>query len=158
MIMKIDRALIRRNLDRRFGELRALTQFAARPRTGWIRSIRQGLGMNAAQLAERMGVSQPRIIALERAEATGSVNLRSLQRAAEALDCALVYVFVPKEPLEQMVRKRARIVAAQRLAGIEHTMRLENQATSNDAQDERLREISEQLVAHASGALWARRP
>ena len=114
--------------------------------------------MNAAQLAERLGVSQPRIIALEHAEATGSVNLRSLQRAAEALDCALVYAFVPKEPLEQVVRKRARIVAAQRLAGIEHTMRLENQATSNDAQDERLREISEHLVAHASGLLWARRP
>lgn len=156
--MKIDRILLRRNLDRRFSELRPLAQLAAKPRAGWIRSIRQGLGMSAAQLAERMGVSQPRIIALERAEATGSVNLRSLQRAAEALDCALVYAFVPKEPLEQVVRKRARIVAAQRLAGVEHTMRLENQATSTDAQDERLREISEHLVAHASGALWARCP
>jgi predicted DNA-binding mobile mystery protein A len=156
--MKLNRSLLRRHLDQRFAQLRPVAQLAAKPQTGWIRSIRQSLGMTAAQLAERMGVSQPRIIALEHAEATGSVNLKSLQRAAEALNCRLVYAFLPDEPLEQVVRKRARVVAAERLAGVEHTMRLENQATSSEAQDERLREASEHLAAHANGSLWARRP
>jgi predicted DNA-binding mobile mystery protein A len=113
--------------------------------------------MTAAQLAERMGVSQPRIIALEHAEAEGAVTLKSLKRAAEALNCRLVYAFVPNAPLEQVVRDRARVVASERLADVEHGMRLENQATSREAQEERLQEASDQLAANAHGSLWAKR-
>lgn len=149
------RSLLRKHLDQRFAQLRPLAQLAAKPQTGWIRSIRQSLGMTATQLAARMGVSQPRIIALERAETSGAVNLKTLQRAAEALNCRLVYAFVPNEPLEQAVRKRARAVASERLAGAEHTMRLENQGTSSEAQDERLRETTDYLTLHADGSLWA---
>jgi predicted DNA-binding mobile mystery protein A len=154
---KISRRLLRRTLDQRLAQLRPVAQLAAKPPLGWIRSIRQSLGMTAAQLAERMGVSQPRIIALERAEAEGAVTLKSLKRAAEALNCRLVYAFVPNEPLEQVVRDRARVVAGERLAGVEHNMRLENQATSSEAQEERLQEASEQLAANAHGSLWAKR-
>jgi len=148
------RALLRKHLDQRFAQLRPVAQLAAQPQTGWIRSIRQSIGMTAEQLAARMRVSQSRIIALERAETTGAVNLKTLRRAAEALDCRLVYVFVPNEPLEQVVRKRAQAVAHERLAGAEHTMRLENQGTSTEAQDERLKEATEYLTLHADGSLW----
>jgi predicted DNA-binding mobile mystery protein A len=154
---KISRRLLRKSLDQRLAQLRPVAQLAAKPPLGWIRSIRQSLGMTAAQLAERMGVTQPRIIALERAEAEGAVTLKSLKRAAEALNCRLVYTFVPNEPLEQVVRNRARVVAGERLAGVEHSMRLENQATSSEAQEERLQEASDQLVANAHGSLWAKR-
>jgi predicted DNA-binding mobile mystery protein A len=149
------RNLMRKHLDQRLGQLRPVAPLVARPETGWIRSIRQSLGMTAAQLAQRMGVSQPRIIALERAEATGAVELKTLQRAAEALNCRLVYAFVPNEPLEQVVRKRAHAVAVARLAGVEHAMRLENQGTSPEAQDERLKEATDYLAEHADGSLWA---
>lgn len=113
--------------------------------------------MNAAQLAERMGVSQPRIIALEHSEAVGAVNLKTLQRAADALDCNLYYVLVPKEPLEQVVHLRAKSVAAERLANVEHTMRLENQPTSPESQDKNLQEVAETLVAQSPQLLWNHR-
>src|ERR1700687_110476 len=154
---KISRRLLRKSLDQRLAQLRPVDQLAAKPPLVLIRSIRQSLGMTAAQHAERMGVTQPRIIALERAEAEGAVTLKSLKRAAEALNCRLVYTFVPNEPLEQVVRNRARVVAGERLAGVEHSMRLENQAPSSEAQEERLQEASDQLAANAHGSLWAKR-
>src|ERR1700687_1412050 len=121
---KISRRLLRKSLEQRLAQLRPVAQLAAKPPLGWIRSIRQSLGMTAAQLAERMGVTQPRIIALERAEAEGAVPLRSLKGAAEALNCRLVYTFVPNEPLEQVVRNRARVVAGGGLAGGGDSMRV----------------------------------
>lgn len=53
------------------------------PECGWIRAIRDALGMTSQQLATRMGVTQPRITELEQAEAAGRVTLSSLQRAAD---------------------------------------------------------------------------
>lgn len=155
--MRQNTAIVRRQLDTRFAKLRPLVHFASKPPAGWIRAIRQGLGMNAAQLADRMQVSQPRIIAMEHSEAMGAVTLKTLQRAAEALNCTLVYALVPKEPLEQVVHNRALNVAAERIANVEHTMRLENQPTSAESQDQRVREVAETLVERASSTLWNHR-
>jgi predicted DNA-binding mobile mystery protein A len=148
------RALLRKHIDQRMAQLRPVAQLADQHQTGWIRSIRQSLGMTAEQLAKRVGVSQPRVVALEKAEPTGAVELKTLQRYAEALNCHLVYAFVPNEPLEQVVRKRALAVAGERLARVEHSMRLENQGTPPEAQDERLKEAADYLVRHADGSLW----
>ncbi|MBS0312545.1 MAG: helix-turn-helix domain-containing protein, partial [Proteobacteria bacterium] len=63
-----DRASARRQLDKRLsqlGNIEALT----RPPRGWVKAIREALGMTSAQLAKRMGVSQPRVFTLEQAEA-----------------------------------------------------------------------------------------
>ena len=78
-----------RHLDKRFASLRPLAK-NARPPKGWLRAIRDALGMTTAQLARRLGVSQPRIIELEQSEISGGVTLNTLQRAAEALGCRLV--------------------------------------------------------------------
>jgi predicted DNA-binding mobile mystery protein A len=77
----------------RFAKLKPVTTEASRPPRGWI------LGMITAQFAKRLGVAQPRIIELERGEADGNITLKSLQRAAEALGCRLVYTLVPERPL-----------------------------------------------------------
>ena len=69
-----------------------------RPGRGWIKAIREALGMTTGQYAKRLGVSQPRVAALERAEADGVVTLKSLRQAAEALDCDFVYALVPRKP------------------------------------------------------------
>jgi predicted acyl esterase len=48
--------------------LRALKPLAgaSRPRTGWIRAIREALGMTSAQLASRVGVARQSLDDLER--------------------------------------------------------------------------------------------
>jgi predicted DNA-binding mobile mystery protein A len=59
--------------------------------------------MTMAQLARRLDVSQPRIVAIERAEVSGAISLATLERAAEALGCSLVYALVPRASLEKTV-------------------------------------------------------
>src|SRR5258708_3892029 len=93
-------------LDRRFSELKPLAK-SARPSRGWIRAIREALGMTTAQLAKRLQVHQPRVIELEKGEATGNITVRSLERAAEALGCKLIYLLVPHEPLTKTIEERA---------------------------------------------------
>jgi len=84
--------------------------------------------MTAEQLAKRLGVKQPSVVALEQSEAKGTIELATLRRAAEALDCTLVYALVPNKPLEQTLRERARLFARRRSEPIEHSMALEDQA------------------------------
>jgi predicted DNA-binding mobile mystery protein A len=131
-----------RHLDKRFAALRPFTE-SARPPKGWLRAVRDALGMTTAQYARRLGVSQPRIIELEQSEASGGVTLNTLQRAAEALGCRLVYVLAPEKPLADTVRERAETVATRQLADIEHTMRLENQAV---ADKQFIRELHRQRI------------
>src|ERR1700730_2282759 len=131
-----------RHLDQRFSALRPLPK-SQRPSKGWLRAIRDAFGMTTAQFAKRLGVSQPRIIELEKSEVTGSVTLNTLQRAAEALGCRLVYALVPEKPLAETVRKRAEDVADRRSAAIEQTMRLEDQAVRDKSS---MRELREQII------------
>ena len=115
-------------LDRKFREIRRFLSLAQRPSQGWIRAIRSALGMTTGQLARRMGVEQPRITELELAEKAGKITLKSLERAAEAMGCRVVYVLVPKRPLTEVLKERAARAADARLASVGQTMRLEAQA------------------------------
>lgn len=119
-------------LTKRFEGLRPLAD-SARPTCGWIRAIRDTLGMTTGQLAKRLGVQQPRIIELEKAEAAGNITVKSLERAAEALGCRLVYALVPVKPLTQTLEERAIKAARQKLAAVDQTMRLEDQAVDGQA-------------------------
>ena len=119
---------------------------SSRPPRGWLRAIRDALGMTTAQYAARLGVSQPRISALEKSEAEETVTLATLRRAAEALDCQLVYAIVPNQSLTQTQRERAILVAEKQLARTGHTMRLEDQGLSvNNMARERDRLVDELL-------------
>lgn len=117
-------------LDKRFKELQPLLK-GIRPSKGWVRAIRNALGMTTKQLGQRMGVSQPRIVNIEKAEADGSITLETLDRAARALGCRVVYALVPEEPLAETLRERASNVAKRQLASVDQTMKLEAQGVSD---------------------------
>jgi predicted DNA-binding mobile mystery protein A len=141
-------------LDKRFAKLKPLVNEEARPPRGWIRAIREAIGMTTAQLAKRLGVHQPRISELERGEATGNITVKSLDRAAEALGCRLVYVFVPKEPLTDTMRKRASAVAERQLAAVEHTMRLEAQGVNDTEQHKQAHQRLVEQLLRRPARLW----
>ena len=117
-------------LDRRFNGLRPLAR-EPRPSRGWIRAIRQALGMTTIQLAKRMGVPQPRVVEMERGEAEGRITVQTLERAAEALGCRLVYALVPSQPLTKTIGERAAQAADRQLDAVEQTMRLEAQGVDD---------------------------
>ena len=127
-------------LDERFQKLGTAKRFAP-PVRGWIKAIRESLGMSTAQLAARLKIKQPSLVNLEQSEAKGTIELATLRRVAEALDCTLVYALLPNKPLEAMVRDRARAFTRKRRAHIEHSMLLEDQKVTSRGADARLDEI-----------------
>ncbi|MHB1098608.1 MAG: mobile mystery protein A [Burkholderiales bacterium] len=148
-----DRASARRQLDKRLGFL-SNTDALARPPRGWIKAVREALGMTTAQLAKRMGVSQPRAVTLEQAEARGAITLETLERAAQALDCRLVYALVPRQSLDSLVEERALMLARRRLEGASHTMALEAQAVEKGDESEQIKRIARQIAEKAGSELW----
>jgi predicted DNA-binding mobile mystery protein A len=138
----------RAHLDQRFHELGPVTRYTP-PVRGWIKAIREALGMSTAQLAKRVGIKQPSVVAIEQSEAKGTIELATLRRVAEALDCTLVYALIPNQPLEATIRNRARAFARRRREPIEHSMLLEDQNVKpRDAEtslDEILRETNPRL-------------
>lgn len=144
--------LARKQLERRLAPLRAMT--LAVPPKGWIRAIRESLGMTVRQLAARMGVAPSRIPAIEKAEVTGATELRTLRQAAAAMNCALVYAFVPIEPLDEMLRERALQKTRKDVARLDHTMRLENQALRKADLDAEQQRMVDLILSGSLRGLW----
>ncbi len=125
-----------------------------RPPSGWIRAIRDGLGMSATYLAGRLGVATSTVTRLEQSEADETISLATLRRAADALGCELRYALVPKQSLETTLEARATALALEQMAAINHTMALEAQATSPEAREEQTRALVEALRAGSQRTLW----
>jgi predicted DNA-binding mobile mystery protein A len=117
-----------KQLDRALEPYRAARE-VPRPSKGWIRTIRQALGISSGELARRLGTSRQLPLQLEKGEAEDRVTLKSLRAAANALDCDLVYAFVPRAgSMQELIENRARAEAKNRVLGVEHSMALEDQA------------------------------
>ena len=125
-----------------------------RPPRGWLKAIREALGLTTRQFAKRLDLSQSRVVEIEKAEISGSITLDSLRRAAEALDCRLVYALVPAAPLEEIVEQRARIKALQRLKKTHHNMALENQSVDAADEEEQLKQFTQKLLSQPGSSLW----
>jgi predicted DNA-binding mobile mystery protein A len=146
------KALARKNLERRLGPLRGTSPPV--PQRGWLKAIRESLGMTTTQFARRLGVTQPRIIALEKAESNGTASMNTLREAAEAMNCTLVYAVVPTEPLDKLLRDQAARKAALDLARLDHTMRLEDQALSKADLDAERQRMIDNLLSGSLRGLW----
>jgi predicted DNA-binding mobile mystery protein A len=117
-----------KQLDRSLESYQAARK-VSRPSKGWIRTIRQALGVSSGELARRLGTSRQLPLQLEKGEAEDRITLKSLRSIANALDCDLVYALVPRaDSMQELVEKRARTEAQRHVLGVEHTMALENQA------------------------------
>lgn len=124
------------------------------PRKGWLRAIRYALGMTAKQFAERLSAVPSRVVKIEESEVSGSLTLKSLRRAAEALDCVLVYAIVPRTNLEEMVRKQATTVAKDRYQRVAHTMALEEQSVPESVTQKEIDAAIEDLIRRTPKELW----
>jgi predicted DNA-binding mobile mystery protein A len=122
------RNLRQKQLDRSLESYRTARN-VPRPVKGWIRALRQALGISSGELARRLGTSRQLPLELEKSEAQDRITLKSLRDVAHALDCELVYALVPRAgTLHQLVEDRARAEAKKHVLGVEHSMALENQA------------------------------
>lgn len=124
-------------MDQRFSPMKPESRYRPPPK-GWIRAIRDALGMSGPQLGKRMGVKAQSITDIEKSEASETIQLKTLRRVAEALDCIVVYALIPKSSLEEMVQTRAREIARKELARIAHSMDLEAQGLSEQERENQI--------------------
>lgn len=152
MVKRSDsQALARKHLDKQFEGISLKN--TTRPPKGWLRAIRDALGLTSRQLASRMGKTHTTITALEKGEVAGTTTLNSLRDAAEAMNCTLVYAIVPNQSLEAMVRAQSRKLAEAQLARVNHTMRLEDQAVARSDLTDQINRLAEDLSRDGS-RIW----
>jgi predicted DNA-binding mobile mystery protein A len=127
-----------------------------RPPAGWLRAIREALGMTSAVLGDRLGMTASGARKLEQAEAADAITLGTLRRVAEALDCELQYALVPRRPLRQMRWEQALRLAEQWQQRSGRTMALEAQsvASPSAATDERLEAMADEILRTSGTRLW----
>lgn len=150
--MATDRTEARRRLEARFMQVRPLAS-QRRPHRGWVRAIRDAIGMSSAELGSRMGIGQQRVSNLERNEQHDTIRLETLRRAADALDCDLIYFLVPRESLDEMVKKQAVRKATERLATVSHHSRLEDQEVADEDTASLVDDLASQLLDRRG--LWS---
>jgi predicted DNA-binding mobile mystery protein A len=142
-----------RQLDTTLSRWRA-ADLPPRPASGWLKAIREALGMTATYQAKTLGVTTSTVTRLETSEADDTISLGSLRRAAEALGCELQYALVPKQSLADTLEARAIALARQQMADISHSMALEAQATSREMVDAQTRALAESLLKGSRRVLW----
>ncbi len=137
--------LIREQLDASLQQFRPLLDVTV-PSKGWMRAIRNALGMTARQLSERLGVTQQSVARIEKQETSGSVTIKTMRRIADSLDCTLVYGFVPHTSLADTIGGQAKEVAIRRLSKASQTMSLENQALNREENQKVISEMVVELI------------
>ena len=132
--MKADIAqIVRRGLDHRVSVLKVASQEAKKPARGWLRAVRAAVALSQDQVARKLGIKRQSYSDLELAEERGSASLNSVQRAAEAMDCDLIYFIMPRESIAGTYSELARIHDPEfrHLEASEHSMALEGQSVGD---------------------------
>ena len=149
----IYRKLAREQLDETLKKLRPLTKLTA-PAKGWVRAIRDALGMTGEQLANRLNTNKQRISRIEQDELSGNVTINTMRNVSQALDCTFVYGFVPTESLEKIVRNQASKVARMRMLRSNQTMMLEKQQLSEKEKQKAFESLVEEITNTMPKSLW----
>lgn len=143
-----------RQLDEKLQRIKSLQDSFQRPKLGWIAAIRKTLGMSSRQLAERMGVAVSRISKLESSEVSGATTLQSLERAADAMDCELVYALVPRRSLGEFMQQQARVAIEHSARYVDHQMLLEAQNLDKVALQQSIEDSVQALLHEQPRWLW----
>ena len=125
--------IVRQGLDNRLPQLQKAKESAVRPTRGWLRAAREAIGAKQGAVAKRMGVKRQSYARLEATEARGSISLGSLQKAADAMDCEVIYYLVPKAAVAANYAELAtrHDPTFKHLQAAEHSMALEDQAVGD---------------------------
>ncbi|MBS0663969.1 MAG: helix-turn-helix domain-containing protein, partial [Verrucomicrobia bacterium] len=125
--------IVRQGLDQRLPDLQKAKPSAVRPIRGWLRAVREATGIRQDSVAKRMGIRRQTYARLEVTESLGSISLGSLQKAADAMDCEVVYFLLPKSAVAENYAALAKRhdAAFHHLQAAEHSMALEDQAVGD---------------------------
>ena len=142
-----NKKILRRSYQKKFDLFRKA--IIARPQQGWLKTIREFLGMTTTQLAKRLEISQPRVVAMEKNER--NVKISTMEKIAEVLNCDFSYAFVPRENIDDIIYNQAKKKAKKILDKVNKNMGLENQLAKTD---DLLKDIIEELLDGNIARIW----
>ena len=99
-----------------------------RPSAGWLRAIRQALGLSLKAVAVRLDQTPQAVKQAEESEAARTISLKRLEAVAEAMGCRLVYALVPKQGSLSALARTQETAA---INSVQRTMALEGQPVAN---------------------------
>jgi predicted DNA-binding mobile mystery protein A len=134
-------------------QLKGLSKLS-RPEIGWVKTIRETLGMNTRQLGKRCNVSSERIIRIESDEIEGRTTLATLEKIAQAMNCRLVYAIVPNDGMIEFIEKTAEDKAKTQLQQTSHHMALEDQKISIELMKQQIHFLKEELLKNNIKHIW----
>ena len=134
-------------------QLKELSKLS-RPEIGWVKTIRETLGMNTRQVGKRCNVSSERIIRIESDEMEGRTTLATLEKIAQAMNCRLVYAIVPNDGMIEFIEKTAEDKAKTQLQQTSHHMALEDQKISIESMKEQIHFLKEELLKNNIKHIW----
>ena len=133
----------------------ASLQKVAPPPTGWIKAIRNAIGMSMLQLGNRLSITKQSVQDIERREKDGSVTIKALREAARALDMQLIYGFVPNDgSLELLIERKAKELATQIVMRTNNTMKLEDQENTKQRIEKAIQERTNIIKTEMPKTLW----
>jgi predicted DNA-binding mobile mystery protein A len=125
------------------------------PPIGWIKAIRNGIGMSMEQLGKKLSITKQGVMDIEKREKEGAITIKSMQEIAKAMDMKLIYGFVPNEgDLEQMIETRAIEMAKKIVERTSNTMKLEDQANSKERIEKAIKERASEIINNTPKILW----
>jgi predicted DNA-binding mobile mystery protein A len=118
---------------------------------GWIREVRTALGMTLNKLGKICGLAPSTLAQAEQRELEGKITVETLRKTAEAMNCELVYQFVPKSDLHAFIEEAAYKKAKRILSSADLHMSLEDQRVHGDL-ERRILRLKDKLIAE--GKVW----
>lgn len=133
----------------------ASLQKVAPPPTGWIKAIRNAIGMSMLQLGNRLSITKQSVQDMESREKDGSISIKALREAARALDMQLVYGFVSNDgSLEALIDRKAKELATQIVMRTNNSMKLEDQENSKQRIEKAIQERAFAIKTEMPKTLW----
>lgn len=142
-----NKKLLRRSYQKKFDAFKK--SVIERPPQGWLKTIREFLGMTTTQLAKKINVTQPRVVSLEKNEKNTKIS--TMERIADALNCDFVYAFVPRKNIDDIIYNQAKKKATKILNKVNTNMGLENQLSYNK---ETLDDLIKELLHDNIARIW----
>ncbi|MEI6583605.1 MAG: mobile mystery protein A [Chitinophagia bacterium] len=125
------------------------------PPIGWIKAIRNGIGMSMEQLGKKLSITKQGVMDIEKREKEGAITIKSMKEIAKAMDMRFVYGFVPNAgSLEQMIETRALQIATKIVERTSTTMKLEDQANSKERVEKAIKERASEIINKTPKILW----
>jgi len=125
------------------------------PPIGWIKAIRNGIGMSMEQLGKKLSITKQGVMDIEKREMEGAITIKSMKEIAMAMDMQFVYGFIPNAgSLEQMIETRALEIASKIVERTSTTMKLEDQANSKERIENAIKERATEIINRTPKILW----